>query len=352
MINDYTTSILIKNATSLSEKREIFSLTEAEQNQINNNLINKLFDSSLKRAHVDYGDIPKSKGDITKYSGYATMVETISVLKSLVEQNKVKVNIPELDIVDRAIGNIVANRNIFETGIKLNKDFVIMLYNTLVSSCVIATSALISSYIDFVKRIDNVEFTIINKNTDVGDIHIQILKSFNNSVASGEFTKSTNYIIKNDNKKITEESVTATAAIGGGVGAVAAKVGTILLIPVAIAVGLVILVRIIRLGVFYHQETKMKLANYLEMQAAFLELNKNNIMSQGYNVPAAKKQEILKKQQKLIEKLRSMATRLTADLVVSEKRALDNIEKEDSGWKFQDIKSEIASTDASGYQLL
>lgn len=349
MSRDYVTDIFINNATSLAEKREILSLTEAEQYKLNNNMVNKLFDSALKRAHVDFGDIPKSKGDITKYSGYTNMVETISVLKSLTEQSRIK--IPELDTVDRAIGNIVANRNLFETGIKLNKDFVILLYNTLVSSCVIATSALISSYIDYIKRIDTVEFAIINKNTDVGDIQIQTLEAFNKSVASGEFVKSVSFINKNDNKRVVDESITVGGLIAGA-GAIAAKVAGVLLIPVAIIAGIVVLVQLIRLGVFYFQESKMKLANYLEMQALFLELNKNNIKSQGYNVPAAKKQEILKKQENLIVKLRSMSGKLTADLIVGEKRTLAEIEKENSGWKFNDVKADTLGTDSSGYQLL
>ena len=344
---NYIADIFLSNATSLTEKREILSLTEAEQNKYDNTMVTKLFDSALKRAHVDYGDIPKSNGDITKYSGYANMVESIEVLKKLQEQNKTK--IPELDIVDRAIGNIVANRNLFETGIKLHKDFAIMLYNTLVSDCVIATSALISSYIDYIKRIDTVEFTIINKKTDVGDIQIQSLARFNASVASGEFAKAMNFINKNDNKKIVSEDA---ASILAGATALAAKIGGIILIPVAIIAGIVVLVQIIRLGVFYFQESKMKLANYLEMQAMFLELNKNNINAQGYNVPASKKKEILAKQQKLIDRLRNISGKLTADLIVSEKRAINSVEKENSGWKFNDVKSELASTDSSGYTLL
>lgn len=348
-MRDYITDIFVKNATSLTEKREILSLTEAEQNKINNTMISKLFDSALKRAHVDYGDIPKTKGDITKYSGYANMVETLAVLKSITEQNKVK--IPELDIVERAVGNIVANRNLFETGIKLNKDFVIMLYNTLVSSCVIATSALISSYLDYVKRIDTVEFAIINKKTDVGDLQITTLDTFNKSVASGEFAKAVNFVNKNDNKKVVDESISASA-IFASAATVATKVAGVIFIPVAIVAGVIALVQIIRLGVFYFQESKMKLANYLEMQAMFLELNKNNINAQGYNVPANKKKEILAKQQKLIDKLRSISSKLTADLIVGEKRALEGIEKENSGWKFSDVKADTYGTDSAGYQLL
>ena len=90
MSRGYITDIFIKNATSLTEKREILSLTEAEQHKINNNMINKLFDSALKRAHVDYGSIPSSKGDITKYSGYVNMVESLSVIRTLSEQIKLK----------------------------------------------------------------------------------------------------------------------------------------------------------------------------------------------------------------------------------------------------------------------
>ena len=75
--------ILLENCESYSERREVLGLTEADLHNVNNNMVGKLFNSALSKAHIDYEDIPKSKGDITKYSGYKSMMECLELLKDI-----------------------------------------------------------------------------------------------------------------------------------------------------------------------------------------------------------------------------------------------------------------------------
>ena len=323
------TKILLENCKTFSERRELFGLTEAEMNHVNNNMINKLFNAAIEKAHIDFDDIPKSKGDITKYSGYKSMVESLKVLKDI--SIKYSHKIPEIDIIEKSLDGIVANRNLFERGIKLNKDYIILQYNTLVMSCVIATSSLITSYVDYVKRVDKVEFTIINPKSNPGQICIENLSKFNKSVASGDFAKVMNGIINSG-----KEGFTGTAAA----------------ISTVIIAGAIIGVTFMRDIIYYVYYSRVKLAEYLRVQALFLELNKNIINSQGYNMSADKKDKVLKNQAELIVKLKDVADKID----VSDKLATSNmkteIKKENSGWKLDDVRSQNASTDSTGFQLI
>lgn len=324
------TDILLENCKNFSERREIFSLTEAEMHNVNNNMVGKLFNSAIEKSHIDYDDIPKSKGDITKYSGYKSMVESLELLKGIAIKSAHK--IPEIDVIEKALDNIVAYRNVFERGFKLNKDYVILQYNTVVMACVIGTSSLISSYVDFVKKIDKYEFTIINPKSHPGKVCIDNLTKFNRSVASGDFAKVMNNVISSGSEALT--------------GAAVATIG------VTIIGGAIIGAVFMRDIVFYVYYSRVKIAEYMRTQALFLELNQNIINSNSYNMPADKKEKVLRKQADLISKLHKSAD--TID--VSDKMASNsmNIElkKENSSWKIEDVKAQSSGKDSDGFQLI
>lgn len=324
------TNILLENCKTFSDRRELFALTEAEMNNVQSNMVNKLFMSAIEKAHIDFDDIPKSKGDITKYSGYKPMVESLELLRNIALKSGHKIN--EIDIIEKALDGIIAHRNLFERGIKLNKDYIVLQYNTLVMSCVIATSSLISSYVDYVKRVDKVEFVIINPKSNPGDICIKNLAKFNKSVASGDFTKCLNGVISSG-----AEGFTGTGAA---------------IVTAAIITGLIIGVTFMRDIVFYVYYSRVKLAEYLRTQALFLELNKNIINSQGYNMPANKKEKVLKNQAKLIDDLKRIANNIDVSDKLADTNMKTEIKKENSGWKLDDIKSQNASKDSNDFQLI
>lgn len=322
------TSILLENCKTFADRRNVMSLTEADMQNVTNNMVGKLFRSAIDKSHVDFDDIPKSKGDVTKYAGYKSMVESLELLRKISIGNGHKIS--EIEIVEKALNNIVGYRTTFERGFKLNKDYCILQYNTLVSSCVIATSSLIASYVDYVKNIDKINFVIINPKGYPGKICIDNLAKFNTSVSSGDFSKALNGVITNGNGPVTEAVGVTVAAI-----ITAAIIG----------------VTFMRDIVFYIYYSRVKLAEYLRVQALFLELNKNVINSKGYNMPANKKESVLRKQAVLIDNLKEIAEKID----VSDRLAVTNmnaeIKKENSGWKLEDIKTQNASTD-NGFQLI
>lgn len=323
-------NILIENA-SYAERKQIFALTESEQLKVNNEMVARLFNSALKKSHVDFDDIPSSKGDITKYTGYKSMMNSLSQLRQIASTSNMK--IPELDIIEKAISNVIAYRDVFEKGFKLGKDFIILQYNTVVAACVISTSSVIASYVDFVKRIDNVEFKIINTKGSAGNICIDSLKTFNKTVASGDFAKVTNSVIKTG----VIESVTVASALAIGAGIIG---------------GSILLVTIIRHLIFYFHYSKQKLSDYLELQATFLEMNKNNLTAKGNGMSPDKVKKVMDKQEKLIQKLMSLSDKLKVNATMTEVKATTEMKKENSEWKFDEVKSKTSSQDLNGFQLI
>ena len=322
--------ILLENASSFKEKQEILSLTEAESSAVNSNMVGKLYKSVLDKAHINFEDIPRSKGDITAYSGYKHMVESVEILKQLAA--KANIRLTDIEIVDKAIANIVAHRNMFELGFKLDKDFVILEYNLLVTACVEATSVLISSYVDFVKRVDTVEFSIINAKHQSGAVCIETLDRFNKSVASGDFAKAMNYVNKNNSIK---ESV----------------MGTVALTAVGVVAAVAAIVTLMRELVFHYFNMRLKLSDYLKMQATFLEMNRNSLIAND-RIPAQDKLKIMKKQEDLAGKLAKMSEKLRVDQSMADSKAETQKKAESKGWTLSSVRDENTSMDDNGFVLL
>ena len=320
-------NILVENTTTFSERNKIYALTEAEANKISNDLITNLYKSALSKSHIDFDDIPDSKGDITKYSGYKSMVESLRNIRAL--QEKSNVAIRELDIIEKAISNIIAYRGSFEKGFGLGKDYIILQYNTLVACCVEATSLLISSYVDYVRRVDKIEFSLVNSKFNIGSICVTNLEKFNRSVANGEFVKITNTIIKTGSEGLTGAAI----------------------IPIAIIAGVATSVIAIRELIFYFYYSKSKLSDYLKLQAMFLEMNKNNVEA-NTNIPASKRNEILKKQDDLSKKLTVAADKLKVNDTTTMSKVKVELKKETSGWTLDDTVKSVAGKDPTGFQLL
>lgn len=322
------TKILLENAKTFSERREILALTEAEQNSINNNMVGQLFRSAMDKSHIDFGSIPESKGDITKYKGYKPMVESLELLRNIAKIDNTK--IMEIDIIEKSISNIIACRDLFERGFKLDKDFVVMQYNVLVCACIEATQITISSYLDYVKKIDKIDFVIINKNVNPGSLAISNLAKFNNIVKSGDYSKIMNSIIKSGNNNFTG----AAAIVGGTV------------------IALIATVNIMRELVYIFYSGRSNMSDHIKIQADLLELNKLNIEANAANLPANKKAEIVRKQEKIINRLRTTSDKLKVEITLAEKDAMKSIKQDNSKWTLSDVKSASVSVDKGGVTLL
>lgn len=320
-------SILFENASTFKERNEIISLTESENVSMSNVMVANLYKSAIDKSHIDYDDIPDSKGDLTKYVGYSSMIKSLDIIKGL-QSNLRNSDTKYVDTVYTAINNIILDKDNFERGFKLGKEFIINCYNTLVLACVESTSILIASYVDFIKRPDSVEMSIINNRTQPGGLCIDILARYNTTIKNGDMAKVFKY---------TLDSKEAEKFVGGFV------IGAV---GVVAAIGAVVI--ILRELIFYFYYNRMVVSDYLKQQAVFLEIHKNH--TDLKNVSADKRAAITKKQVKLISNLNKLSDKVKVSSTTSKSKAINDLSNTNKQWKLDDVKSD--ATDNNGYSLL
>lgn len=304
---NYAMDILVENAVSYSEKQKIYALNEAEQAVVNDRMIGNIYQSALKKRDIDFDTIPNSKGDLKKFSGYGNMVGTLNVVDQL--SKKFGIKIPELEIVNTAISNLRTYSNIFEKAFALDIDYLVMFYNTTVYACVEATSLILSSYVEYVKTVNSLEFQLRKGKGVYGNVCINSLDKFNQMVKKGDFTKFANGLI-NKGKE-------------GFVGLTTASAMTITALALSI-------VPITRQLIYYIYDSRMRTAVYLDQQKKFLESNETLLKST--NMDLNKKNEVLKKQARIMDELDSLSDKIRVNSQLADKSANKKIKDDNKEW--------------------
>lgn len=317
---NYTTKVLLENSKNYMEKSEIRALESTEKAKLDNVMVSNLYKSAVDKMYIDFDDIPESKGDVTKYKGYPLMVETLTTIKTLAAKNNTKID--EIEVIETAISNLIAHKNIYQDGFALRKSFIELQYNSLVLACVDGTTSLITSYMDYLKRIDVIEFKLIKAKTSNGSHCIDILRQYNQSVKTGEYQKFLNAINKNKEGFVGMDTVVVTMAIVGG----------------ALAI-----VPLLRELIFYFYYSRMKISEYLELQVMMLELNKAHIESLDAN--PKKKKEILKKQEQTMNKMLKLSEKIKVSQKVAKTKSMDELKKEEKDWSLDNLKKEVVRSD-------
>lgn len=109
----------------------IDAVTEAFGNPTKQaNLLNKLFKEVQKIEEIDFGKIPDSKGDLTKYVYYNQMYQCIEVLNNLVEDHPT----PNLTSMNKLHQILLSARPDFTFGYRTDNFVIISTYNLMVTT--------------------------------------------------------------------------------------------------------------------------------------------------------------------------------------------------------------------------
>lgn len=321
---NYIQGILCENCNTFAERREVLALRESELQDVTANLLNKLFKSTLEKSHIDFGDIPETKGNINRYNGLKEMIATLDIMQKLCDDKLV--NLKEIEMVRFAIGTLQSHRDLFEKGFKLRKEFVMMTYNVMVKTCVEATSALVSSYIDYVKNPEGITITISTDNKKGYKLLFDSLGKFGMSAKSGDLRKALNAVLNEDKGNFTGAEI----AFGIGIG-------------IAAITALTAIVPILRELVFTYYYTRMKLSDSLKQLALFTEVNKKSVELSG-SLPAKKRNEVIRKQEEIIKQLMKISDAIRVDYAVASNKVADGIKAENKNWSLGSIKSDIVGS--------
>lgn len=307
------------------KQANIENLTLQLYNQIKNNV-----------DQINFGTIPKSKGNVTKIDGYENLVECINVMASLIKEYGQ--NTEQIDVVSTGLDNIQKRTRTWEKAFAMNIEFPMMIYNTMVLSIVSSVSLMITTCIEYIKNGNNTVSIAFDKASYIKNKdHVMFvsLRSFNQICRSGELDKANDDFIRKNISKIreqeeyigygylTEEDIDPRATeIFDKAKSIAAPVATIL----TIYYGLRYALKACRLVTYYFLHLKQDVADYLVVQANFLQTNAENLeRKEKYQGRDDERKKVYAKQMKWVERFRSWAN----FFMVKDKKAQVDAKKKD-----------------------
>ena len=306
------------------------SIEEADQNKVLLALTSKLYDHLVDRVDdIDFGDIPKSRGDITKLPNYEKVVDCINIIKQILIGSHQDTE--PIDTVETTVKYLNQYKETFIKGYQLNMELPMVVYNTAVLSVYSGISVLISSCIEFIKAPDGTGFDIaldkvqLKKTKD--SLLFRDLKALNASFEQGTLPKALDAMLKQNTKNFTGAEIIGTAAAAGAV------LGVILnIIP------------ILRELTYFFYYSRTKVADYFDAQSALLQMNAYNLASKATDNPKEVK-EIQNKQLKIADKFKRFANVLSVKKNKAEVATEKNTKALEKKLKISDVK-DIESDDS------
>lgn len=314
-------------------RKILLSINEAEdRNMVLSSLSAKLYNIIVEKStEIDFGDIPKSKGDISKIPHFVEITECLDTIRGILVE--FKEDTAPVDEISKAINNLKDSRSLWEKAYVFNSRVPIIFYETIALAIISSTSLLISTSIDYIKEPSEKDYSITldkvayHKNKD--GLLFRNLKNFNKAYKNGDIKKTIEPMLKvKENVKeavdiVNEFSATAIIAAVVTAGVVASMIS--LIIP------------ILHELVSFFFCTRQKISDYFDIQADLLALNAEKVKL-DYTKTESEREKIYNKQMKLVEKLKKIANILAVKLKSGEKRGKDMYEKESkTKYKIDDL---------------
>lgn len=295
-MNDIKTlqNFVIENTTGVEiiKYTNVTRLDESTLTKVSDTLAEKLYTIAIKKyKDLDFNTLENSKGDITKYSQYSTIKDTLNLLVSISGADTLNDQLHPITVAYSALANLEAYKVTFMNGFR-NKTGILKIIFNLISKAIIEyTSLLISTCVEMVNTPGSSQYSMVYTKKEVKDRNMKVLydslNEFNRMCKSGQLEKLGNDLDKKENL------LGAATLIGAG------KVVSIIMASV---VGGVLAVQLLRMMIYAFYSTKISIKKALEVQAALLEVNATMVDGKASD-----------KQKKLAETLRKLADKLSIE---------------------------------------
>lgn len=322
--------------TDTQTRRAILSMNEADTSTVLHSLANKLYDNIVQKVDdIDYGDIPGTKGDITKLPNYEQLITCNDLIRQIL--NEYHQDTKPVDTILIAIANIKNRKETFEKAYRYRSELPTITYENLVLACIAATSYLISTTIEFIKTPNSDGFSItFNKMMHVKTRDYMLygsLEKFNKLVEKGDFDKAMDYIIQNRIKKVTEAAATGVLGIGAAV-----VIGVTLVLSI---------IPILREIVFFFFYMRTKISDFFDIQADLLQMNAFDLQNQDGAASIDDKEAVVAKQLKIVDSFRKISNFFAIKGKEAEVKATKEITKEVTKQKISDLSDSLPDSAAS-----
>lgn len=313
--------------TNRSNRRGVLALNEEQSNTVLTALTSKLYDYIVSKVdEIDYGEIPETKGDVTKLSNYDKLRDCIVVLKDILKEYRQ--DTAPIDIISEALANLETRKDLFLRAFKTNVEVPVIVYNNTVLAVLESVSYMIATSIEFIKTPNTESFALVLDKVGYAKTKncmlYNTLKKFNHSCKSGEMDKALNYIIDHKMKGYQEGAVGVLAAVTTGVLAV------LMIIP------------IIREMVFLFYYVRMRVSEFFDMQADLLQMNAHNL-EQNKEIDKTERDKITSKQMGIVKRFREISNKIAFTVKKAEVNTSKEIEVSTKAMNLKDISDSVPS---------
>jgi hypothetical protein len=295
-------------------------LTEESKVEMTKELVQSIYENSINKSlTLNFAELEKSKGNLEEIENYAVLKGCIDLLQSI--QLKMKEKIEGLDVIREAHKNILSYKSDFETGYKLRNQHVILLYNSITVALVCSVSFLIVTITEYIKDPAGNYLAHMKNVTGIykeyPTVFMGSLERFNKICKSGALSKffkilySKKSLVESSDKSLTRLSEISPLGIGA-----------LLFSGISTAI---IIIPVIRELIYQYYYMRVRIADYLRMQANFLEINRINLEKSKSPDSA----NIAKRQKEVMDSFIRMAERIDVDQKVSSQEAEREIKTED-----------------------
>ena len=317
--------------TDRETRKVLVTINEADQNQVMGSLATKLYDAIVKKVtDIDFGQIPQSRGDITKIPNYLDMVECLTTIRDMMVASKQSTQ--TADTIFLAIENMKKYQKIWEKGYVLDNEMAIVFYNTIALSIVSAISLLTSATVEFVKNpqsdVIDLELAKVANHKTKDNLLFKNLDKFNKACRKGDIEKIFNEVLKAQ-RQLKEETI------------VKENIAAILFTG-AMVLGLLSTVIPI-----LHQLTnalyclRQNVAEYLAGEADVIRLNAEKVQYNRAKTPEQKK-KIITRQHKIADHFKKWSNKLMIKANKADVEANKKIKEENSNKsKIGDVVDEM-----------
>lgn len=314
--------------TDYKTNTRLYNLDEAEQNTVLLSLTNKLYQMIVAKIDdVEKGDIPKSRGDITRLPKYNQLKECAKTLTSIFEQYKE--DTAPIKVIENAIDNLEDNSDIFVQSYMAKVDFGIMIYESVTLAVIGSLSYMIACCIEYVKDPKNDGLTIVMDKTGVAKVKEHLLYEnlvkFNEACRTNDIENALRPLIKNRTQNLF------------GVGGLVLVKGLLIAVPVIIA-----LIPLVKDLVYYFFAARQRVSVYFDIQADLLEMNANELKDNPNITTDADRKSVIRKQLQVARTFRQIADKLAVEAKTAENKADKEIKKDNKKYRIDDVETNPA----------
>lgn len=322
--------------TDNETRKVLLAVNEEDQTKVISSLTAKLYENVIDKVDdIDFGEIPLTRGDITKLSNFDNMNKCLVNIEQILLEFKQDVKPARTIMI--AIDNIINTKDIWTKAYATNIELPMITYNTIVLAIIESTSYLVAMAIEFIKTPskDTMQVVIDKSGLTKSKDHMifKNLESFNEACRKGQVQKAMNHVIETN---LSKKNFVSLGTIGVG-----ATIGGI--------IGLLFcIIPIIRELIFLFYYNRVRVSEFFEQQADILQINSYNVENNRLDLTKEERTNISKKQLKVAEKFRKFSDFLAVKFKDSENKAVKDIKKEtQKKYKADEIMDELPDSASS-----